>query len=375
VKRLILALLLLAALAGIAVASGCSTAHVEAGLVLSDLAAGPQPSTFKRLTGRPDRQTVTWNADGRRNVADLYLPAEKAKAGLVLVPGAAPAGKDDPRLVALAQTMARARFLVLVPDIAGMRAQEVSASDRQPIADAVRFLDTERRVPRVGIAAISYAAVPAILAALDEPKVDFVAAVGGLYDLTTVITFFTTGHYRDVPGEPWRTAQPNAYGKWVFVKANARRLDDSGDRALLSAIAERKMANIDNPVDELAAKLGPQGRSVMALLANEDPEKVPGLLKALPARIKAEIAGMDLATRDLSKLNARLLLIHGRDDRIIPWTESAALARMAPRAELTLLDNLAHADLKPGNAADTYALWRAMAHLLAERDGQADHRS
>lgn len=373
-SRLIVFLVFIAAAIGLSAASGCSTADVEAGLVLSDIAAGSGPSTLKRLTGRPQREAITWTMDGRRNSGDLYLPSEKAKVGLVLVPGAAKDGKDDPRLVALAQSLARARFLVLVPDIADLRAQEVSAADRLPIVDAIRFLDSERRVPGLGIAAISYADVPAILAALDEPKVDFVVGIGGLYDLTAVITFFTTGHYRDGPGQPWRQAEPNAYGKWVFVKANARRIQDSGDRALLIAIAERKMADLAAPIDDLTAKLAPQGKSVMALLGNDDPAKVPGLIAALPPAIKAEIADMDLAPRDLSGLKAKLFLIHGRDDRIIPWTESAALARMAPQAELTLLDNLAHADLKPGTLADSYALWRVMGHLLAERDRLAEHR-
>lgn len=373
-KRLLALLLILAALAAAAFASGLSFAHGEAALMLGDLAAGSAPSTFKTLTPRPERQTAVWNMDGRHGGGDLYLPAEKAKAGLVLVPGAAKAGKDDPRLVALAHTLARARFLVVVPDIASVRAQEVSAADRQPIADAVRWLEAERRVPGIGIAAISYADVPAILAALDQPKVDFVVGVGGLYDLTAVITFFTTGAYREAPGRPWLHAEPNAYGKWVFVRANARRLEDSADRALLSGIAERRMADLAAPVDDLTARLGPQGRAVMALLDNDDPARVPDLIAALPPRIKAEIAAMDLAPRDLSGLNATLFLIHGRDDRIIPWTESAALARMAPRAELTLLDNLAHADLKAGGLADALALWQAVSHILLERDRLAERR-
>lgn len=373
-KRLLAAVAVLAALAGGALAMGLSPAHVEAALVVLDLAAGTGTSTYKTLTPRPERQSVTWTTDGRHNGGDLYLPAEKAKAGLVLVPGAAKDGKDDPRLVALAATLARARFLVLVPDIAGMRAQEVSAADRQPIADAVAFLRHDRHLSGLGIAAISYADVPAILAALDQPEVDFVVAVGGLYDLTAVITFFTTGAHREAPGLPWQQATPNAYGKWVFVKANAKRLEDSGDRALLAGIAERKMAALDAPVDDLTARLGPQGRSVMALLGNGDPARVPDLIAALPPRIKAEITAMDLAPRDLSGLKAKLFLIHGRDDRIIPWTESAALARMAPRAELTLLDNLAHADLKAGGIADALALWQAMAHLLLERDRLAERR-
>lgn len=374
-RRLALSLALLAALAVAAVAAGCSTVDVEAGLVLGDLSAGPQASTFKRVTPRPERQTIAYVVDGRRHAGDLYLPAEKARAALVLVPGAAREGKDHPLLINLAHTLARARYLVLVPDIPSLRALEVGADDRQPIADAVRYLADERHAAGIGIAAISYATAPAVLAALDEKRVDFIVAVGGTYDLTAILTFFTTGYYREAPGQDWRRLEPNAYGKWVFVKSNARRLEDSADRALLAAIAERKLAALAAPVDDLAARLTPQGQAVMALLDNDDPVRVPELIRRLPPRIRAEIDRLDLASKDLSRLRARLFLIHGRDDRIIPWTESAALARMAPSAELTLLDNLAHAELKPGGWGDAYALWRAVAHLLAERDRLAQRRS
>lgn len=370
-KRLLALALVAALLAGL----GCaSTRPVETTLLLADLDAGSQPSLFKRVTPRPDRQPLSITVDGRRLVGDLYLPGEKALAGLVLVPGAAREGKDDPRLVALAQSLARARFLVLVPDIANLRAQEVAAADRLPILDAARFLLNERKVPGVGVAAVSYAGIPAVLAALEEPRIDFVATIGAPYDLTAIITFFTTGAYRAAPGLDWQQGHPNAYGKWVFVKANARRLDDSGDRVLLAALADRKMADEAAPVDDLLPKLGPQGRSVMALLGNNDPAKVPALIAALPKGVRAEIAALDLAQHDLSRLRARLLLIHGRDDRIIPWTESAALARVAPNAELVLLDNLAHADLKPGTLADTYALWRGVTDLLKQRDQLGEAR-
>ncbi|MGE5514308.1 MAG: alpha/beta hydrolase family protein [Bacteroidota bacterium] len=373
-KRLLALAVVIAIVAALGTLAQWSTRPLEAALLLADLNAGTGNSLFKRLTPRPDRQKLEAEIDGRHLSGDLYLPAEKAGAGLVLVPGAARDGKDDPRLVALAQTLARARFLVLVPDMPNLRAQEIAAADRQPIADAAWFLREERHMPTIGAAAVSYAGIPAMLAALDGAGLDFVVTIGAPYDLTAIVTFFTTGFFRDQPGAEWQRATPNAYGKWVFVKANARRLDDSGDRALLSAIAERKMADDAADIGDLTAKLGPQGRSVMALLANDDPAKVPALMKALPPAIRAEIAALDLAPRDLSRLNTRLYLIHGRDDRIIPWTESAALARMAPQAELALLDNLAHADLKPGGVADAFALWRMTTHLLAERDGSTPRR-
>ena len=41
-------------------------------------------------------------------------------------------------------------------------------------------------------------------------------SVGGYHDITEVVRFFTTGAYRI--DDRWRYAEPNAYGKWVFVK-------------------------------------------------------------------------------------------------------------------------------------------------------------
>ncbi len=351
----------LMALVGLAVVTGLAPRAVEAGLLLADLSAGSQPSLLKRLTARPTRQSVTM-AGGIE--ADLYLPAEKARAGLVLVPGADRSGRTHPRLVALAESLARLRFLVLVPDIASLRDLDVASDDRRPIAEAARWLATERHLPRVGVAAISYALLPAVHAALDEPAVTFVLGIGGAYDLNEAATFFTTGAYREMPGAPWRQASPNTYGKWVFVRSNLKRLDDWSDRALLAAIAERRMADDIAPIDDLLSRLQPQGRAVMALLANSDPDRTPALLAALPPKIKAEMASLDVAGRDLSGLKARLVLIHGNTDRILPWTQSAALARMAPQARLFLPGNLDHAALKPGSILDTVTLWRAATALL-----------
>lgn len=373
-RRLLVLATLVAAVFAVGAWAHWSTRPVEAALVLADLDAGAGPSLYKRLTPRPDRLPLAVSVDGRPLAGDLYLPGDKAGAGLVLVPGAARAGKDDPRLVALAQTLARARFLVLVPDIASLREQRVAAADRRPILDAARYLREQRHMPGIGVAAVSYGGMPAVLAAAEDDGIDFVVAIGAPHDLTATVTFFTTGFYRETADQPWRAGQPNAYGKWAFVKANAARLDDSGDRSLLGALADRKMADPTAAVDDLTAKLGPQGRSVMALLDNADPDKVPGLMAALPRPIRAEIAALDLGPRDLSRLRARLLLIHGRDDRIVPWTESAALARQAPRAELTLLDSLAHADLSVNGLGDAAALWRTVLHLAEERDHLALRR-
>lgn len=319
-----------------------------------------------------DRREVTWTHRGEVLAADLYRPREPL-AALVLMPGLGRDGRRDARVVAFARALARAQFAVMVPDVPNFQAQRVSADDGALVADAVRDLVArpEGKGP-VGIAAVSYAVGPVVLAALEPdlaPRIDVIVAIGGYYDTTSVVTFFTTGYYRETAAEPWRRGVPNAYGKWVFVLANAERLDDARDRVALAAMARRKLADLNADIGDLTAGLGPEGRAVVDLLANRDPERVPGLIAALPPAVRADLAGLSLAGRDLGALRADFILIHGRDDAIIPYTETEALARALPAAQahVALLDSLAHADLGPGGLADGFRLWRAAYALMRAR--------
>jgi hypothetical protein len=368
----------IAGLIGLALAlAACSPPRaLEAARVLADVAAGSEPSALKASTPEPVRRSTP--APGAQSLlGDLYWPGEDAAAVLVLVPGAVEQGKDDPRLVAFANTFARARFAVLVPEIANLRTQHLGPEDAQPIGAAIRYLGgcvaPAERAGSVGVAAISYAAGPALLAALapaNRDLVGYLTAIGGYYDVEAVITFFTTGYYREDPEAPWRHRPPNAYGKWVFVRANAARLAGPTDRMALAEIAARKLEDLDADIADLRARLGPEGRAVMALLDNPDPDRVPALIDALPAPIRADLEALDLKRRDLSQLPFDLILLHGRDDPIIPSTESQALAAAVPddRVSLYVLDRLTHIELSPGGLLDGLGLWRAIYQLLSRRD-------
>jgi pimeloyl-ACP methyl ester carboxylesterase len=358
--------------------AGCSPRRgYEAALVLADIAARDQPSRLKRVTPAPQRQGIAFSIDGRPYRGDLYLPGDSPRSALLLGPGAAEEGKDDSRLVAFATTLARARFTVLVPDIASLRELQVNPGNVGEIRDAFAWLVSRQELApggRGGMVAFSYAAGPAILAALEaeiREQTRFILAVGGYHDLGEVLTFFTTGWFRQDGN--WQYLEPNEYGKWVFVLSNLDRLEEPADRVLLRAMARRKMADLEASLDDLAVQLRGQGKALYAFITNRDPLQAPALLQQLPAGIRGDIAALDLASKDLSRLSARLLLIHGYDDSIIPYTESIALAAAVPKrqARLFLVDGLAHVDLEPG-LRSRFRLWRAILALLAERDAGSD---
>ncbi len=333
----------------VAVLGACSPSRLaDSTRLLADIGAGGGPSSLKDTTAQPRRETIDFVVRARRHAGDLYTPASPL-AGLVLVPGLAPAGKDDRRLVAFATSLARARFRVLVPDLPNMRALRVSGADSGIIADAALHLHSLDPDRPLGMSAISFAAGP-MVKALFEPgiaeRVDFMISVGGYYDLVAVITFFTTGYYRADPDAVWRYRRPNVYGKWVFVLSNAHRLNDPGDRTALMTMAERRLDDPNADISVLADGLGPEARAVYALLTNTDPDRVPSLLAALPPAITEEIAALDLKRRNLGDLNVDFVLVHGRDDPIIPETESMAFADAARpgTADLYLLNSFQHVD-------------------------------
>lgn len=300
------------------------------------------------------------------------MPAGQALAKMVLVPGVAARGKEDPRLMAFAETLARAQILVVVPDLPGLRDLKVGIRNVQAVEDAFAHLiadeDLAPQAP-AGLGAFSYAVGPTILAALRQrirDRVDFLLAVGGYHDLTRVLTYFTTGYYFH-EGE-WRYLAPNSYGQWVFVISNLERLSDPGDREVFRRMAERRMDRPADAIDHLVLGLSPEGQALLELLDNTDPRRTPDLIARLPNSIGADIRALNLANKNLELLEAHLILVHGRDDNIIPYSESIGLASRLPpdQVDLYIVDGLFHVDLEPG-LFDGWRLWRAIRALLKRR--------
>ena len=341
--------------------------------MLQDIQAGDRPSALKQATPDPKRASILFAVDGRERLADLYTPADGGRAGVVLVPGLTPHGRDDKRIVAFANTLARANFEVIVPHLPAMRSLRVTARDAEPIADAVHHLDERGAGRPLGVTAVSFAVGPAVLA-LDEDaaagRVDFFLSIGGYYDLAALITYVTTGFYRRQDGDLWHYRPPKAYAKWIFMLTNADRLSDLKDRATLSEMASRKLAHADADVSDLVTALGPEGESVYALVTNGDPDRVAALLDGLPSGIRRDIERLDLRRQNLSRLDTEFLLIHDEDDRAVPETQSLAFAEaLAPgRARLYLVEGLDHAQVKTLGAADVLTLLRAIYEYLRLRD-------
>lgn len=350
--------------------------------MLGDLAAGSEESRLKSRTEAPTREGIRYTQDGRDYRADVYHPATPERGMLILVHGFTEDGRRDPRLVDFATTLSRVGFTVMVPELEGLRDYSISTREVAAIADAIRHAT---QTPPAGesktaLAAISFAVGPAVMASLQEDtaeRVSFVVGVGGYYDLTDMLRYVTTGEDRHGVGQA--APPPQRGARWAVLLSQLQWLEDEQDRERLTTIARRRLASeadsvenksaaaepVEAEVEGEVARLGPQGRALYALVANQDPARVEALLDALPSPLIAELDALDLASRDLDRLKAALVLIHGPQDRVIPISHSRRLRDALPQGQARLFeaDGLEHVAVSPG-WRDGWGLWRAVNHVL-----------
>ena len=347
---------------------------------MADLAAKEGPSRLKRRTAPPSRAAVTFPLGDGEGAADLYLPATAVRAGLLLVPGVARGGKDDPRLIAFATAIARLGYAVMVPELATLRDLNVRPWHREVVRAAfAHFVANPAWAPggRAGIGGLSFAMGPGVIAALDpgiREKVRFLFCIGGYFDLVAEMRFVTTGRFRERGGPdgdgPWRHMAPDAYGRWVLCASLADHVPDPASRAALRAMIDRRVDDPAADVADLDAQvLDPAGRALLAFITNEDPARFDAMHDALPAPMREDLAAMDVARQDLSGLRARLILVHGVDDDLIPYAESQALHRAVPagRSRVYLVRGLNHVNMGKPGLIDAWRLLSAVTALLAER--------
>jgi len=246
--------------------------------------------------------------------ADLYVRAGlSGGAPLVLVHGFAPDGKDDPRVREAAALLSRAGFDVAVPTIPGLTHGRLGVDDIEPVVAAL----AARAAPTV-VVGVSVGAGPALLAAAElrvRDRVHAVLILGGYASASEVVRFWLTGAYEYAGVQGRVDHDPELVRQ--FVGANADR------RASERAVLQRYL-------DALS-----------------------------PLRVARDIP-------------ARVILVHGRADRAVPYTESLRLADARPaRTRLVLVGVVGHVEGAGAggwrDARDFLALWLAMYGLLSDR--------
>ncbi len=296
--------------------------------------------------------TIGGSADTIR--ARRYHPTTRRRPlpGWVVLHGATRPGADHEAIVRLAASVASAGGDVLVPDVPDWRALDLDpAPARRVLRIAAEHMcgDPCVRPGGVVLMGLSFGCTQAIIAGAElaaEGLARGVFGYGGYHSLHDTVRFAMTGQFE------WRRRteylRPDPYGRWVIAANYLHRIPgyegaEDVSRALrrLAAMAgdhgfmswEPSSDPFKDDVIEAVSAANRELFRIFAPNAARDPE--PGRAREL-APLLVEAARKTHPELELSRaLDGRSLppihLIHGREDHLIPFTETLALERYLRR--------------------------------------------
>lgn len=324
------------------------------------------PSTVRFLRrflfprdGAVTREETLYRRGGEELPASLYRPSGSAARpgtalpGWIALHGLTRRGREHESLDTFARALAASGAAILVPDIPEWRALHMSpGAVVETIKAAVLELDARPFIAqgRIGVIGFSFGGTQALIAATDPVLEGHLAAVvswGGYASLARAIRFHALGDH-ELDGNVHHM-EPDPYGRWIVTGNYLNfvpgfREDVALTEALLRLAREVGGRGImawepaTDPLKEEARRtLTDRQRDVFDLIAPPTGSSPTPEVRERRSRLADRLTTAALEreplldpTPYLPRVPVPVLLGHGREDRLVPWTELPRLQRALP---------------------------------------------
>jgi hypothetical protein len=289
--------------------------------VLKVLPMLPDPPV-DRLTPRPRREPVQYPTQRGLIDAEIWRPpSDGPHPGLVLCLGVIPVGYDYPQVDRFQEALSRAGFATLLYWSPAMRDYRLVPDDVKDLAMAYEWLIG---LPFVDAARSGFIGTCVggsyVLMAAASPRVrqcvSFVAAFAPFGSMWTLARDIASATWtRNGGREPWPV---DPLSRKVFVHSMTDVLEPDEAAWLREALAEPNGACDPDTLSDL-------GKTILPLLQKPDEERADAMLHALPADLQARLDAMSPLATVTSVQAPVVVVMHDRDDPVIPQSESLRL--------------------------------------------------
>ncbi|HEX8395451.1 MAG TPA: hypothetical protein VF665_24080 [Longimicrobium sp.] len=310
--------------------------------------------TYMRGGAAPLREhELRLEVAGEEREATLYLPPSTRKPvpGWVVLHGLTVPGRRHRVLQVFVRSLAASGAAVLVPDVPTWRALRLdvdAARDTLLSASAVLGALPEVKPGGVGAMGFSFGATHALMATADpavRAAVRVTVAFGGYADIEKGIHTLLTGEHEW--GGERHLIDPDPYGRWIMVGNYLTAVPEFAEmegvaRGALSLAVEagnRGLGSWEPAYDGMKAEirrgLSPAEREVWDVVAPPAGTPMPDreAARALAERFAQAVlrANPRLDARPVLRgLGGRIVLSHGRADRLVPYTETLRIQSLLP---------------------------------------------
>ena len=298
--------------------------------------------------------------DSRSVSVDVYEPHIKAKGTIAVFHGMSPYGKDDPRIVCFCQALCHVGFRIVSPDIQSIRKLKIEAQQISLVADILSAITQQRHLTlsgKLSVLAPSFSGAMCLAAAADERVKDCVisvCAIGAFTDVDSVMNYLLTNTDAD------------PYGRYIVLKKiipmvmqakineNCLVLQQALDAAIQDNINETRRYSLEGKAE--------RGSSIVLgqcidKMSEEEAELVRRVLSDASYRqdlfasakqtLSEELQALDIVSQ-IENLSAKVFLLHGRSDNVIPSEQSKLLYQklksMRKDVDLVVTPFISHGD-------------------------------
>jgi pimeloyl-ACP methyl ester carboxylesterase len=297
----------------------------------------------RRLTPSPLEESIEV---GGVSVTIVRPRGQGPYPAIMVVTGAHPLRRKEPVVERAAHGLARAGYLVVLPDLPGLGLGELTRETVDSAA-AIALVAVERPDVRGGrvalIGASAGASIALLVAARPElaHRISSVSSVTPFADLRKMICLATTARYEQTEGH-------REYGvtnllRRAIARSMLATLPDEAERArLLAAIGD--ILEEDDPFARLpgeTAEFGPDACAILRVLENRDMTRFAELYDELSSELRTvieELSPLSIA----AEVRAPVELAVPPNDPYFPIDEAELLARSLPNVRLTVTSTLDH---------------------------------
>jgi acetyl esterase/lipase len=295
----------------------------------------------RSLTGRPETEALRI---GKTTVALIRPAGSGPWPAYVFVNGAHPERRREPVVQRLTEGLARAGFLVVVPEPPGLDDGAITPTTLEGVMEVMRAATQHPDVTsgRIAVLGASTGASLALLAAADpelRDRISVVVAVTPFADLEKIVCLATTRTY-------------DQDGSLVsFVVTDLLR--DGVARSMLAAVGDardrRRLLELPMPPGganleawrNCLPELTPDSQALVQLLLNDDPTRFGDLYRALPRDVRATIKRLSPVSAAAHVVGPVELVVPPKDE-YFPHGEVLALSGSLPNVRLTITPTLDH---------------------------------
>jgi pimeloyl-ACP methyl ester carboxylesterase len=335
--------------------------------VYSSALSGDNAAGLITPAPRVSDETVALDGEGTR--VTWWVPGLGDRhPGMLVVNGASQLGNDDPETRRISEALARAGYLVMLPEFSFLKdgRLERAAPARVDAAFAALLRRPDVDPDRVG--AFGFSVGGGIMLAAAEMtgaslgRARYLGALGAFFDIPTYLASVVTGvQVRGGRPEPW---VPDAEARLRLPVGAAQAIADPRDRERVVAAIRASGGRLE---PDAPADLGDEARALWSVLAATDYERAVAGFQRLSPGLRDTFAALSPSTR-WEALRVPVYWLHDEGDRFEPVSE-AERALAAPRpgsTHLQLTRLLSHAAaLGPGARQQGVDFWvRELSGLL-----------